>query len=68
MMEQIILNRIDIEKIIAEKYNLSPQNGDSVVLDVESKTILKDTIDAKKIYYPVAYIWKESDNNEKRSS
>lgn len=64
-MEQIILNRVDIEKIIAEKYNLNPQNGDSVFLDVESKTILKDTIDAKKVYYPVAYIWKESDENDK---
>lgn len=59
-MEQIILNRVDIEKIIAEKYNLNPQNGDSVFLDVESKIILKDTIDAKKVYYPVAYIWKEA--------
>ena len=65
MMEQIILNRIDIEKIIAEKYNLNPQNGDSVVIDVESKTILKDTVDAKKIYYPVAYIWKENNENDK---
>lgn len=60
-MEQIILNRIDIENIIAEKYNLNPQNGDSLVLDVESKIVMKDTVDAKRVYYPVAYIWKESD-------
>lgn len=59
-MEQITLNRVDIEKIIAEKYNINPQNGDSLVLVVESKTILKDTMDAKKVYYPVAYIWKEN--------
>ena len=64
-MEQITLNRVDIEKIIAEKYNLNPQNGDSLVLDVESKTILKDTVYAKKVYYPVAYIWKEGNENDK---
>ena len=58
-MEQIVLNRVDIENIIAEKYNLNPQNGDSLVLDVESKIVLKDTVDAKRVYYPVAYIWKE---------
>lgn len=61
MIEQIILNGIDIENIISEKYNLNPQNGDSLVLIVESKTVMKDTVYAKKIYYPVAYIWKESD-------
>ena len=61
MTEQIILNEIDIENIIAEKYNLNPQNGDSLVLVVESKTVMKDTVDAKKVYYPVVYIWKESD-------
>lgn len=64
-MEQITLNRVDIEKIIAEKYNLNPQNGDSVVLDVESKIVMKDTVDAKRVYYPIAYIWKESNDNEK---
>lgn len=64
-MESIILNRIDIEKIIAEKYNINPQNGDSVVLDVESKTIYKDTVYAQRIYYPVAYIWEENDKNDK---
>lgn len=64
-MEQITLNRVDIEKIIAEKYNINPQNGDSLVLDVESKIILKDTIGAKRVYYPVAYIWKESNENDK---
>ena len=62
MMERIILNRIDIENIIAEKYNLNPQNGDTMTLVVESKTVMKDTVDAKKVYYPVAYIWKENDN------
>ena len=60
-MERIILNRIDIENIIAEKYNLNPQNGDSWVLVVESKTVMKDTVYAKKVYYPVAYIWKKGD-------
>lgn len=64
-MEQITLNRIDIEKIIAEKYNLNFQNGDNVVLLVESKTVMKDTVDAKRVYYPVAYIWKESNKNGK---
>ena len=64
-MEQIILNRIHIENIIAEKYNLNPQNGDNLVLVVESKTVMKDTVYAKKVYYPVAYIWKEGDGNEK---
>ena len=52
---------MDIENIIAEKYNLNPQNGDSLVLVVESKTVMKDTECAKKVHYPVAYIWKESD-------
>lgn len=61
-MERIILNRIDIENIIAEKYNLNPQNGDTLALVVESKTVMKDTVDAKKVYYPVAYIWKENDS------
>lgn len=60
-MERIILNRIDIENILAEKYNLNPQNGDCLTLVVESKTVMKDTEYAKKVYYPVAYIWKESD-------
>ena len=61
-MERIILNRLDIENIIAEKYNLNFQNGDNLTLVVESRTILKDTVDAKKVYYPVAYIWKGSNN------
>lgn len=65
-MEQIILNRIDIENIIAEKYNLNFQNGDNLVLVVESKTVMKDTVDAKKVHYPVAYIWKESNKNDRK--
>ena len=57
-MKEIVVNANEITNIIAEKYGVDYRKGDSIVLTVESKTVNYNTVNAKKVYYPVAYIWK----------
>ncbi len=57
-MKEIVVNANEIEHIIAEKYGVDYKKGDSIVLAVESKTVNYNTVNAKKVHYPVAYIWK----------
>ena len=61
---EITLNKAEIEKIISEKYKLNPQNGDAIAIVIESKTVNYNSVDARKEYYPIAYIWKEGGNNK----
>jgi len=58
-IKEIVVSTHEIEAIIAEKYKVDPQKGDSIALVVENKTVNYLSENAKKIYYPVAYIWKE---------
>ena len=60
-IKEIVISSHEIEAIIAEKYNVNPQKGDSMVLVVENKTVNYLSENAKKVYYPVAYIWKEEE-------
>ena len=60
-MKEIVVSANEIEQIIAEKYNLNVKKGDAIVLAVENKTVNYLSINAKKVYYPIAYIWKEDD-------
>ena len=55
-MKDIKLNRNEIAKIIAEKYDVDPIN--EVVVLAESKIENYDSINARKVYEPVAYVWK----------
>ena len=58
-MKTITLADYEIAKIIAEKYGVSLNN---VVVISESKTEHYDSIHAKRVYKPVAYIYKEENN------
>ena len=60
-MKTITLADYEIAKIIAEKYGVSLNN---VVVISKSKTEHYDSIHAKskKVYKPVAYIYKEESN------
>ena len=55
-MMVIELTRKEIAKIIAEKYNADPIN--EVVVLAKSKIENYDSINARKVYEPVAYVWK----------
>lgn len=63
-MKEIVISACEIEKIIAEKYELNPQNGDAIALMVENKTVNYLSENAKKVYYPVAYVWKMDERKE----
>lgn len=58
-IKEIVVSSHEIEQIIAEKYGVDPQKGDSIALVVENRTVNYLSVNAKKVYYPVAYIWKE---------
>lgn len=55
-MNEIKLSRTDIAKIIAEKYNADPVN--EVVVLAESKIQNYNSLEARRVYEPVAYVWK----------
>lgn len=65
-MKEIVVNPNEIAHIIAEKYGVDYKKGDDIILTVESRTVNYNTINAKKVYYPVAYIWKGSVENDNK--
>ena len=59
-IKEIKLDEREIARIIAEKYNVNPMNG--VVVLVESKIENYNSVNARRVYYPVAHIWVESED------